>query len=73
MKISMVNCYEEGLFDEVGYPMITVHDELDFSDSGYTDDGFDKIKNMMENSACLKVPLIADCEIGTRWGNVVEV
>lgn len=73
MKISMVNCYEEGLFDEVGYPMITVHDELDFSDSGYTDDGFDKIKNMMENSARLKVPLIADCEIGTRWGNVEEV
>lgn len=73
MKIAMVTLYEEGVFDEVGYPMITVHDELDFTDTGYTDDGFDKVKYFMENSAKLSVPLIADCEIGTRWGNVVEI
>lgn len=73
MKVAMVTCYEEGLFDKAGYPMLTVHDELDFSDSGYTDDVFNQIKHTMENCLILKVPLVSDCEIGENWGNVKEV
>ena len=73
MKIAMVTAYENGLLEKVGYPMITVHDELDFSDSGYTDEVFDAIQDVMEHCVDFSVPLIADGEIGDRWGSVEEI
>ena len=34
MKMAMLRCYEDGIFDYIGVPRLTVHDELDFSDPG---------------------------------------
>ena len=52
--------------------ILVVHDELDFS-IPRTDAGREaaaEIKHIMETCYELTVPLIADMEIGTNWGNV---
>ena len=70
MKKAMVDAHKAGIFDRVGFPHITVHDELDFSyHDDYKEDFLD-LKNIMENAIPLKVPVIADFEFGSNWGNV---
>ena len=71
MKIAMVNIWESGVC-RVIRPYITVHDELDF---GYprTKEGREavrEVKHIMEEAYELKVPIIADIEIGRNWGQV---
>lgn len=72
MKLAMVQVWESGVCDVTGAPLLTVHDELDFS-IPRTNEGQEaakEIKHIMETCYELKVPLIADMEIGTNWGNV---
>lgn len=73
IKKGLVDAEEAGLFDKVGYPHITVHDELDFS---YHDDlrkEFIELKHVMEHAIPLLVPMIMDTEIGPNWGDLKEV
>ena len=72
MKKAMVDIYEEGLFDRVGAPHITVHDELDWSYHKDLHSDFVYIKEIMENTIALNVPLMVSCEKGPNWGNLEE-
>jgi len=72
MKQAMVKAHEAGVFDATGYPVVTVHDELDFSDPGTAEsaDGFKELTQIMSSAIILRVPVLVDCEVGTDWGNV---
>lgn len=71
MKKAMVDSHKAGVFNTL-YPHLTVHDELDIS-VPKTKEGKEavlELKNIMENCVKLRVPIIADLEIGEDWGNV---
>jgi len=73
MKKAMVDAYEAGIFD-VLVPHITVHDEMDQS-KPRTKEGTEatiELKRIMENCVPLKVPIIADFEIGPNWGDLKD-
>jgi DNA polymerase-1 len=70
MKKAMVDAHEAGIFDRIGYPYITVHDELD---NGYSEDmrkDFIELAEIMENCIKLQVPVLVDTEKGTSWGSL---
>jgi len=81
LKQGMVNAFDAGLFgdverlgDDLLFPHITVHDELGLS-IPKTKGGvetYKELKNVMEQSIKLKVPIIADAEIGPDWGHTEE-
>jgi DNA polymerase I-like protein with 3'-5' exonuclease and polymerase domains len=73
MKKAMVDAYESGIFDKIGYPHITVHDELDFSYSPDLHAGFLELINCVENCLKLKVPIKMGLDIGPDWGHVSPV
>lgn len=72
LKVAMVKCYEDGIFDETGVPRLTVHDENDFSDPGGKDNAFKEMKHVMETCMDLKVPILVDSEVGPNWGHLEE-
>ena len=57
----MVDLAAEGLF-----PLIQIHDELDFSVGSEKEQK--KIIEIMENSVNLKVPSKVDVALGNNWG-----
>lgn len=71
MKKAMRDSYKAGIF-EVLDPHLTVHDELDFSIDPTKEEieACRELKNIMENCVKLKVPIIADLEVGSNWGTV---
>ncbi len=75
IKKAMVDIWESGVCDVLGPPLITVHDELDFSKprTPEGDEAIREVKHLMENAIKLKVPVITDLEIGPNWGHVEEV
>lgn len=70
MKLAMVMAHKEGIFDRIGYPHVTVHDELDFSYHPDMKEDFDLLKEIMESAIPLNVPVLADFEFGPDWGHV---
>jgi len=70
MKMAMLRCWEDGIFDATGVPRLTVHDELDFSDPGGCDEAFNEMQRVMETALPLNVPVVADYESGPDWGRV---
>jgi DNA polymerase-1 len=74
MKRAMVAAYKSGLFNTLGTPLLTVHDELDFDDIGAPADAWRELAHVMETCAPeLNVPIIVDHEIGPSWGSVEEM
>lgn len=73
LKKAMLDCYQGGLFDEVGVPRLTVHDELDFSVSEPNPEAFRAIYDVMENAIQFRVPIRVSVEDGPNWGEVKEV
>jgi len=73
LKETMLQCDEQGVFDVTGVPLLTVHDELDFSDPGNKDQAFAEIKRISEQAIKLRVPVIIDEEVGPDWGHVKEI
>lgn len=71
MKKAMLQCYEDGVFDATGVPRLTVHDELDFSDTGTarSEEGFVEMQRILENAIPLRIPVRADMEVGPDWGH----
>lgn len=69
MKMAMWRCWEDGIFDATGVPRLTVHDELDFSDPGGRDEAFKEMNHVMETCIPLAIPVKAEMDIGTSWGN----
>ncbi len=62
-KKAMVDLYEEGILSH-----IQVHDELNCSIEDKKQ--AKKIKEIMENTVELKVPLKVDAKIGPSWGEI---
>lgn len=73
IKLAMLRCWEDGVFDETGVPRLTVHDELDFSDTGGKSEAFEEMRHIMQNAYPLRVPMVADCDIGLDWGHVSSI
>ncbi len=72
MKKAMVLLDESGVFDYIGLPNLTVHDELDFNiqnGSKVTRDALRYVKRTMEQAIPLRVPVRADPEFGKTWGD----
>jgi len=59
-KLAMVQLDAEGLT-----PLLTVHDELDFSIAN--DSQARRVKEIMEHVMELKIPVVADAWIGSNW------
>lgn len=70
IKKTMLVCYENGMFDGDQLPLLTVHDELDFSAVDPTAQAWKDIRYMMETTLPLRVPVKADIEVGLNWGNL---
>lgn len=69
MKHCMLRAWDDGVFVATGVPLLTVHDELDFSDHGQSDDAFDYLHHeIMEQSYKFKVPIAVGCDVGANWG-----
>ena len=64
-KKAIVDLYEEGIISH-----IQVHDELNCSIE--SPEQASRIKEVMENTVELKVPLKVDMEIGPSWGEIKE-
>jgi DNA polymerase-1 len=80
IKAGLLDCWNSGVFYEIGVPRVTVHDENDWSvkdNSARTREGFDFVRHTMIN--CLKnrinfrVPLKVDEEAGDDWGSVKKI
>jgi len=74
MKKAMSDAWKEGVFN-VLIPHITVHDELDCS-VPKTKEGKEAVQHLkyvMENCVELRVPVIADCEMGPNWGELEAI
>lgn len=69
MKMSMLQCYESGIYDVIGVPRLTVHDELLWSDPGGTpQEAWDEMKRICETSIPVSVPLLFEAGEGLNWG-----
>lgn len=71
MKAAMVQIDDAGVFDVIGVPKLTVHDELDFSqidNSPIQLEAYRHMQHIMENAIPLRVPVRADPDIGPNWG-----
>jgi len=75
MKKAMVDIYQSGVCDVVGVPMLTVHDELDFSANQSNEhiEAMREVKHLMETAFTTRVPLIVDAERGPSWGEIEEI
>lgn len=76
MKEAMIDISK--MYKRIGYPLLTVHDELSFSlpKKEITRITIREIKETMENVGkkfMLKVPLLVNIEKGKNWGDLKEV
>lgn len=70
MKMGMLRGWKDGIFDQIGVPRLTVHDELNFSKrdtSPATEAGFKELTHLMETVIPLRIPVLADTGIGPSW------
>lgn len=70
MKKAMVQIWESGVCDTLGAPLLTVHDELDWSvpRTKAGKEAIEEVHYIMQNCHQLRVPIIADVEHGPSWG-----
>ncbi|MGI0011978.1 MAG: DNA polymerase [Nitrososphaera sp.] len=78
MKIDMYSLWTFGLYDEIGYPLLTVHDELDFSVPINKLKILKEAKSILENiykkyTADIKVPLLVNFSKGPNWGQQEDI
>jgi DNA polymerase I-like protein with 3'-5' exonuclease and polymerase domains len=69
-KVAMLTCWKSGVYAYTGVPRLIVHDEKDFSDAGGTDEAFAEMKRIMETAIPLRVPVMAEEERGSNWGQL---
>jgi DNA polymerase I-like protein with 3'-5' exonuclease and polymerase domains len=69
MKKAMVDIWNSGVCDVLGAPLLTVHDELDWSKprTAEADQAINEVKRIMESCVSLRVPVVADMKIGSDW------
>ena len=69
MKIAMAECWESGICDVLGAPLLTVHDELNWSVPD-TPEGLEahaEAVRIMNDGRGLKVPMITEAGQGKNW------
>lgn len=72
MKRAMVLIWQSGICDVLGAPLLTVHDELDWSTQRHNkqhQEALAEAKHIMETCVEVNVPLVADMEQGNNWGD----
>lgn len=70
MKMGMLRGWKDGLYDVIGVPRLTVHDELNFSkrdNSPATEEAFKELANLMETVIPLNIPVLVDTAVGKNW------
>jgi DNA polymerase-1 len=69
MKKSMVEIWEAGICDVLGAPLLTVHDELNWSvpQTPEARQAHDEALKIMENCVKLRIPLKVDTGSGANW------
>lgn len=70
IKIAMDVAHTSGVFDVIGFPLLQVHDELDFSmidDSPEQIEAYAFLQHTLENSIKLRIPVKVDCTDGLDW------
>jgi DNA polymerase I-like protein with 3'-5' exonuclease and polymerase domains len=70
MKLALVMIWEAGLLDEEFILHLIVHDEFDFSMHEKDREKARKVHEIMQTCITLKIPIIAECELGHNWGNL---
>ena len=73
MKKAMVKIWESGACDVLGAPHLTVHDELDGSFDPRDPEAkmaLMEIRRIMQTCIELKVPIIAELQMGANWGTL---
>lgn len=75
MKAAMVQIWEAGLCadDALGPMLLTVHDEGDFSVPQGKESLIHEVKRIMETCVTLRVPVVAELEMGPNWADLKEV
>jgi len=70
MKKAMVDIWEAGISDVLGAPLLTVHDELNWSvpRSSQADEAHKESVRIMETCVPLRLPLSATSGRGANWG-----
>lgn len=73
MKKAMVMSWESGIYDVLGAPSLTVHDELDgdFEEGNPAhEEALREQQHIMETCVQFSVPLLADAKRGANWGDL---
>lgn len=70
MKKAMVDIWETGICEVLGAPLLTVHDELNWSvpRSSAAEQAHDEARRIMETCVPLRLPLLVDSGCGANWG-----
>jgi DNA polymerase-1 len=70
VKLAIRDCYyDEQLIAYDCRPVLTVHDEIVFQvQEGYVSEATERIKEIMEHVLTLKVPIVVEQTVMTRWG-----
>lgn len=71
MKKAMATMWRSGVYNVLPVMHLTVHDEADHSRPRTKEarEATNEIKRIMESVIKIKVPVVADEEVGTNWGN----
>jgi len=72
IKVAMDAAHTAGVFDVIGYPLLQVHDELDFSeisDSPQMQEAYAYLAHILENSTKLRIPIKVDSSHGMTWAD----
>lgn len=74
MKAAMVMIWKSGVCDVLGAPLLTVHDELDWSvpKTAAAAEAMKEVHHIMETCVQLRVPIIAAREFGADWGHLTK-
>jgi DNA polymerase I-like protein with 3'-5' exonuclease and polymerase domains len=72
MKKTLVDCWEAGVCNVLGPSLLTVHDEDNWSvpRTKAGREAAEEARNIMATCIPLRVPVLAEAERGTNWGNV---
>jgi len=72
MKKAMVDIQKSGICDVLGAPLLTIHDELDWTipRTKESKEAFQESVHLMEQTIPLKIPVIVESDIGKNWSEV---
>lgn len=73
LKKALKDTWDSGICDVIGAPLITVHDENDWSvpRTPAAQEAIKEARHIMENTVKLRVPLKVDYDRGPNWGACV--